>query len=186
VIVDPRQVKSREALITAAIDLVDERELGEISVTDLASRAGLTRMTFYQHFADRDALLQAAGAERFESALGDFGTGEGQRRGLLAGSQVLLDHLSEHRVFYQRLVLGTSGIQTYQAIQAFLSDRIARAAALDGIELDEAQRLFLGGGAMAHISRWLDDDAARVFPEDSTAEAIAALISSYIRAPGPR
>lgn len=183
---DPRQVKSREALIAAAIDLVDERELAEISVTDLAGRAGLTRMTFYQHFPDRDALLQAAGAERFESALGDFGTGEGQRRGLLAGSQVLLAHLSAHRVFYQRLVLGTSGIETYQAIQSFLADRIARAAALDGIELDDAQRLFLGGGAMAHISRWLDDEAAAVLPEDSTAEAIAALISTYIRAAAAR
>jgi AcrR family transcriptional regulator len=184
--VDPRQVKSREALIAAAIELVDERELADISVTDLASRAGLTRMTFYQHFPDRDALLQAAGAERFESALGDFGTGAGQRRGLLAGSQVLLDHLSAHRIFYQRLVLGTSGIETYQAIQAFLSDRIGRASALDGIELDEAQRLFLGGGAMAHISRWLDDDAAPVFPQETTAEGIAALIATYIRATSDR
>lgn len=183
---DPRQVKSREALIAAAIELVDERELADISVTDLSGRAGLTRMTFYQHFADRDALLQAAGAERFESALGDFGAAEGQRRGLLAGSQVLLSHLSTHRIFYQRLVLGSSGIETYQAIQSFLADRISRAAALDGIELDEAQRLFLGGGAMAHVSRWLDDDAAPVLPEDSTAEAIATLISTYIRAASPR
>ncbi len=183
---DPRQAKSREALIAAAIALVDERELADISVTDLAGRAGLTRMTFYQHFADRDALLQAAGAERFESALGDFGTGEGQRRGLLAGSQVLLDHLSSHRVFYQRLVLGTSGIETYQAIQNFLADRIARAALLDGIELSEAQRIFLGGGAMAHVSRWLDDDAAPVFAAESTAEEIAGLIATHIRAAGSR
>lgn len=183
---DPRQAKSREALIAAAIDLVDERELADISVTDLASCAGLTRMTFYQHFPDRDALLQAAGAERFESALGDFGVAEGQRRGLAAGSQVLLDHLSAHRVFYQRLVLGTSGIETYQAIQNFLADRIARTAALDGVELDEATRIFLGGGAMAHISRWLDDEAEPVFPAETTAAAIAALIATHIRAASPR
>ncbi len=179
---DPRQVKSREALVAAAIDLVDERELADISVTDLAARAGLTRMTFYQHFPDRDALLQAAGAERLESALSDVGMGEGQRRGLLAGSEVLLEHLSAHRVFYQRLVLGASGIQTYQAIQTFLAERIARAATFDGITLSEAQKLFLGGGAMAHISHWLRDDAPAVFPEESIAESIAALIASYIMA----
>jgi AcrR family transcriptional regulator len=182
--VDPRQVKSREALVAAAIDLVDHQDLAEISVTDLASRAGLTRMTFYQHFPDRDSLLQTAGAERFSSALGDFGAGDGQRRGLVAGSQILLEHLSSHRVFYQRLVLGTSGIETYQAIQNFLSDRIALAAAVDGITLNVAQKIFLGGGAMAHIARWLSDDADPVFPADSTAESIAALIAGYIRASG--
>ena len=179
---DPRQLKSRAALIAAAIALVDERDVVDISVTDLAGRAGLTRMTFYQHFPDRDSLLQAAGVERFESALVDFGAAEGQRRGLVVGSRVLLDLLSKNRVFYQRLLNGTSGIQTYQAIQTFLGDRIAIAASFDGIELDEAQRVFLGGGAMAHISRWLSDEAAPVFPADATAESIAALIANYIRA----
>jgi AcrR family transcriptional regulator len=179
---DPRQLKSRAALIAAAITLVDERDVADISVTDLAARAGLTRMTFYQHFADRDALLQAAGVERFEAALVDFGAGEGQRRGLVAGSQVLLDLLAQNRVFYQRLLSGTSGIQTYQAIQTFLGIRIAIAASFEGIELDEAQRLFLGGGAMAHISRWLSDDAAPIFPAGATAESIATLIANYIRA----
>jgi AcrR family transcriptional regulator len=179
---DPRQQKSRAALIAAAMALVDERDVADISVTDLAGRAGLTRMTFYQHFPDRDSLLQAAGVERFESALGGFGEGDGQRRGLVAGSQALLGLLSANRVFYQRLLRGTSGIQTYRAIQTFLGDRIAIAAGFDGIELDEAQRLFLGGGAMAHISRWLSDDEAPVFPEDSTAESIAGMIAKYIRA----
>ena len=179
---DPRQLKSRSALIAAAIALVDERDVADISVTDLASRAGLTRMTFYQHFPDRDSLLQAAGVERFESALVDFGAAEGQRRGLVAGSQVLLDLLSAHRVFYQRLLNGTSGIQTYQAIQTFLGERIAIAASFEGVTLNEPERMFLGGGAMAHISRWLNDDATPVFPEGSTAESIAALIARYIRA----
>jgi AcrR family transcriptional regulator len=180
--VDPRQLKSRAALIAAAIALVDEREVADISVTDLAGRAGLTRMTFYQHFADRDALLQAAGVERFEAALVDFGEGEGQRRGLVAASHALLELLSENRTFYQRLLNGSSGIQTYRAIQTYLGDRIAISARFDGIELDEAQRLFLGGGAMAHIARWLSDDAAPVFPADALAESIAGLIATYIQA----
>jgi hypothetical protein len=37
---------------------------------------------------------------------------------------------------------------------------------------------------MAHIARWLSDDADPVFPADSTAESIAALIAGYIRASG--
>jgi AcrR family transcriptional regulator len=179
---DPRQQKSRSALIAAAIALVDERDVADISVTDLANRAGLTRMTFYQHFPDRDALLQAAGVERFGSVLGEFGEGVGQRRGLAAGAEVVVGHLSQHRIFYSRLLAGTSGIQIYRAIQSFLADRIAIAASNEGTDLDEATKLFLGGGAMAHIARWLDESAEPVFPSADPAPAIAALIESQIRA----
>lgn len=179
---DPRQQKSRSALIAAAIELVDERDVTGISVTDLAGRAGVTRMTFYQHFPDRDALLQAAGVERFGSVLSEFGEGAGQRRGLAAGAKLLVEHLSRYRVFYGRLIGGTAGIQTYQAIQAFLANRIAIAAAGEGVQLDEAQKLFLGGGAMAHISRWLDEDAEPVFAASDPSADIAGLIAGYIRA----
>jgi AcrR family transcriptional regulator len=180
--VDPRQQKSRAALVAAAIELVDERDVAEISVTDLAGRAGLTRMTFYQHFPDRDSLLQAAGVARFEFVLDEFVQEEGQRKSLAEGSDLLLDHLSRHRIFYQRLLSGTAGLQTYQAIQSFLAQRIAFAASAEGVLLDEPRKVFLGGGAMALISRWLDDDAALILPPATAASATAELIAGFIRA----
>ena len=45
--------------------LVEEREIDEISVTDLATAAGVTRMTFYQYFPDKGTLLRAAGGRAY-------------------------------------------------------------------------------------------------------------------------
>lgn len=54
---DVRQVRTREALFRAIRELASERTLAEITVTDVALRAGISRPTFYAHAASPGALL---------------------------------------------------------------------------------------------------------------------------------
>lgn len=51
--------RTREALITAALELFAEDGLDTPSLDAICDRAGYTRGAFYVHFADRDALLVA-------------------------------------------------------------------------------------------------------------------------------
>ncbi|MCC8358245.1 MAG: TetR/AcrR family transcriptional regulator [Oscillospiraceae bacterium] len=48
---------SRECLRTALIHLLREKELQKISVTELVSRAGVSRATFYRNYATKEDLL---------------------------------------------------------------------------------------------------------------------------------
>ncbi|GGF22745.1 TetR/AcrR family transcriptional regulator [Subtercola lobariae] len=154
---DPRPARSREALINAAIALVDARGADEISVTDLAAAAGVTRMTFYQHFTDRNALLQAAGIARFEGALDQFRAADGSS--FEAALISLFLHMAENRTFYQRLNEGRSGLQVYLAIQNYIAEQIASSTLFAGAPLSALQKVFLGGGAMAYTTDWLDSDS---------------------------
>lgn len=54
---DPRIVRSRAALREALISLIEERGLDSVTVNDLCQRAGLNRGTFYNHFQDKENLL---------------------------------------------------------------------------------------------------------------------------------
>ena len=54
---DRRIARSKRALRTALIELMEERGLGGLSVNDLCARADLNRGTFYNHFHDTDDLL---------------------------------------------------------------------------------------------------------------------------------
>lgn len=54
---DPRIARSRQALRTALIQLIEERGIDGFSVNDLCQRAGLNRGTFYNHFRDKEQLL---------------------------------------------------------------------------------------------------------------------------------
>ena len=54
---DPRIARSKAALREAMIELMEERGFDDFTVGDLCARAGLNRGTFYNHFKDKDELL---------------------------------------------------------------------------------------------------------------------------------
>lgn len=59
---------ARERLVVAAVDLFTEQGYDETTVAQIAERAGVTRSTFFRHFADKRELL-AAGQETLSQLL---------------------------------------------------------------------------------------------------------------------
>lgn len=57
---DPRIARTRQSLQQALFELARERELDDISIADIAERAGVNRSSFYQHYSDKDTLLADA------------------------------------------------------------------------------------------------------------------------------
>jgi AcrR family transcriptional regulator len=59
---EPEQVAAdqRQRLINAMVQLADKNGYAATTVADLIARAEVSRKTFYEHFADREALLLAA------------------------------------------------------------------------------------------------------------------------------
>jgi AcrR family transcriptional regulator len=57
---DRRVRRTHAALQNALIQLVEERDLGHISVADIADQAGVSRSTFYDHYSDVHELAEAA------------------------------------------------------------------------------------------------------------------------------
>ncbi len=55
---DPRVIRTRQALDQAFAALLREKGFQAITVQDIARRAGLNRATFYAHFPDKHALLE--------------------------------------------------------------------------------------------------------------------------------
>src|SRR5690606_15118949 len=68
--VDPRIARTRRSLQEALFELARERGLDEISVADIAERAGVNRSSFYQHYSDKDTLL----ADAIDAVVEEAGT----------------------------------------------------------------------------------------------------------------
>jgi AcrR family transcriptional regulator len=62
---DPRIVRSRHLLMEALAKLLIHKSFDEISVQEISDEATLNRATFYLHYPDKNALLQAMAAARF-------------------------------------------------------------------------------------------------------------------------
>ena len=68
-ILDPRIRRTRLALQQALDKLLQEKELDRISVQDITDAAAVNRATFYDHYADKFALLESMVGSRFGDLL---------------------------------------------------------------------------------------------------------------------
>jgi AcrR family transcriptional regulator len=66
---DPRVLRSRRMLMDALVKLLLHKEFDDISVQEIADEATLNRATFYLHYPDKYALLQAMTGARFRDLL---------------------------------------------------------------------------------------------------------------------
>jgi AcrR family transcriptional regulator len=58
--IDPRKKRTRDELLAAFFKLVLSRRYHEIRIADILSGSGVSRSTFYEHFASKDELLCAS------------------------------------------------------------------------------------------------------------------------------
>jgi AcrR family transcriptional regulator len=66
---DPRILRSRRMLMDALERLLKKKEFEDISVQEIADDATLNRATFYLHYPDKNALLQAMAESRFRDLI---------------------------------------------------------------------------------------------------------------------
>ena len=70
---DPRILRSRRMLMDSLVRLLKKKEFNDISVQEIADEATLNRATFYLHYPDKSALLQAMTESRFRDLMGRRG-----------------------------------------------------------------------------------------------------------------
>jgi AcrR family transcriptional regulator len=111
--VDRRVRRTQATLQRALIDLVQERDLSQINVADVADRADVSRSTFYDHYTDVHELAEAACTsmldDMFRSVLGIYAarahpSAEVQDPALTG----FFAHFAEHAGLYRSL-LGPTG-----------------------------------------------------------------------------
>src|SRR5262247_3630691 len=67
---DRRVRRTQATLQRALIDLVQERDLSQITVADVADRADVSRSTFYHHYQDVHELAEAACTSMLDDMFG--------------------------------------------------------------------------------------------------------------------
>jgi AcrR family transcriptional regulator len=68
---DPRVRRTRQLLQSALRNLMQSKNFDEIAVQDIAEAATVNRATFYDHYTDKYALLEAMVAGGFHQLLGE-------------------------------------------------------------------------------------------------------------------
>ncbi|MBO9578026.1 MAG: TetR/AcrR family transcriptional regulator [Microbacteriaceae bacterium] len=161
---DPRSARTRQALRQAALQLASERALDEITIGDIAERAGVNRSSFYQHYSDKETLLADALDEIVEevgaSLEGPLKTPDRVPAGIIR----FLEHVEAHAGLYA-WALGPHGSAVVTArIWSRVDDLVRRHLALAGddapdvgvpIEIFAAS---VAGSGFGAVRAWLESD----------------------------
>jgi AcrR family transcriptional regulator len=121
-----RNERSRQAILTATADLLDEVGYTKLAVEAIAARAGVGKQTIYRWWPDKgavvlDAYLVLVGADQ-DLALPDSGDFEADLRKVLG---FMVDSLAEP-VFEQRYRALLTAIQDNPELAAALLDRLLK------------------------------------------------------------
>lgn len=173
----------RDRLRQAAFDLIQERRVERISVSDITQRAGVSRQVFYQHFRDRDdAVAGAVAASLQDTALAGDPAGDDP----VALIHRLCDYTAEHAALYRNLYPSAASQQTADAYRELIRPACTRLAAglpgrrrHDDTMATNAVANFLIGG-LIEVSRLESEHPAT----ETRAEDLRARIDACLAAVG--
>jgi AcrR family transcriptional regulator len=160
------QRETRERIARAAAELHEEKGVAHTTVAEIARRAGVTRLTVYNHFADLSELLPACAAH-YEALhpLPDFGDARDPRAALA----LLYRWYRETEPMFGKLFSDRSSVpeldrfleQNIDRTLAELADELAAAVSVRGQHGHALIRLALDFWTWRRLSReGLDDDDA--------------------------
>ncbi len=148
------RTESRQAIITAATELVRETSYGALTVDDVMRAAGFSRTIFYRHFDDLADLLQrAAGAAFAELFEIERGLAAAAARGPLeiipAAIEPAVDVYARHgpllRAIAEAAIVDEQIAAAQQSVRgrfdALLADAIAAMPATAGLERTATEQL---------------------------------------------
>jgi len=162
--VDPRSLRTRRALQQAALDLGIERPLDEITIGDIAERAGVNRSSFYQHYSDKETLLADALDAIVEEAGASIEVPMEPTAQPPAGLVDYLHHVDDHAALY-RWALGSHGsavvtARLWERVETLVRQHLelaGDASPFDGIP-DDVVAAGIAGSALGAVRVWLDGE----------------------------
>ena len=174
-------------LVKAAITLFDERGYEATTVAEITEAAGLTKRTFFRHFADkREVLFLGSGElqEHWVSAVANAPTDAGALAAIQVGLTAVAELFVERHPFARiraRIVAANPDLRERELIKlATLTEALAAALRARGVADPAAELAAQTGVTIFHsaFGRWVrQDDPAALGPlmDESLAELRAVV-----------
>jgi AcrR family transcriptional regulator len=172
---DPRVLRSRRMLMESLARLMIKKEFEDISVQEIADEATLNRATFYLHYPDKNALLQAMTSIRFRNLIErrglTFTDCNGALRAIALG---VCDYLAETTSCPGQLAQIPLEGSIIPVIEGMFKEGISRHTLAPGVD----------AALLATTAAWAVFGAARRWfqtPDRILAEEMAAKIETMVR-----
>lgn len=164
---DRRVQKTKRAITHALADLLQEKKLDDITITELCRVADINRKTFYMHFSSLEDVFQyiVNGIRTgFFEIQQQFNSSAGYE--LRASISLQLERINADLPYFQALAKGNEYHRLYMEIMQVMED--ARLQFTHSTENTVKYVLrFLHGAYLATLTDWLRDPEGRTYQDVS-------------------
>ncbi len=143
---DPRVKRTRDLLCHALMQLLDGKDWGEISTSEICRRAGVARSSFYEHYQGKADLLDELFAGQMQQVVLNAEPGAP-----LGGLDWLCDQVGAAPEFFARAMSGGRGDSLLPRFRAALAAKQAEELAARGIADAEQVAAYIIGGSMGFL-----------------------------------
>jgi AcrR family transcriptional regulator len=175
---DPRVAKTRAALGEAVLALAAEKPFADITIMEIAERAGVGYASFFRHYRDKDALL-AEVADELVDDLTAIIMPAMQDEDTSAASRAICRFVDEHRLIARALLSGGAESEVRMRI-------VRRSIAHDhkpSTGSSVPQELLMGhcvSATLGLLTWWLEQGEA--LSPDTMGDVIDRLVMAPVRA----
>lgn len=174
---DARQVRSRNALCGALLDLLQETSFDHLTIREITARAGTGYATFFRHYPTKEALLGDVAADEISTLMGKTAlllTGADRYLSILD----LCNYVDQHRMLWSALLTGgAAGIVREEMLRQakMIGDQDERQCP-DWLPRDLAARFGIGS-SIDLLTWWLEQESSY------TPEEIAVMLDRLVIGP---
>jgi AcrR family transcriptional regulator len=163
---DPRVLRTRAALLEALMQLLHQKDWGEITTSDICRRAGVARSSLYEHISGKGEILD----EIFAAHMGEICI-TGGKGDPLCTLDWLVGHIAQAPDFFARAVAGRRGDTLLPRFRAALTRKLEEELSARAIPEPGPKAAYLIGGSLAYLG---------AAPEGGTAEALQKMAAQVI------
>jgi len=176
---DPRVTKTRAALAEAVLSLAAEKPFADVTITEIAERAGVGYASFFRHYKDKDALLSAV-ADALVDDLTAIIMPAMQHDDTAAASLAICRYVADNRSISRALLAGGAETTVRRHI---VSRSIAQSTIWNTPPRELPAELLVTHSVVATLGLltwWLDQ--GKDIPIETMARLVDRLVMSPVRA----
>lgn len=185
---DLRILKTQERLQNALLELLEAKELKEITVKEICDKAGISRNAFYQHYGYKEDLydqMVARATEGIRDSLMPIiqDASVVTEDTIISYAKHIIEGISEVRELIYVMLKGDDGIFLRQLTDLIFGQNLTNALSFFDMKDSAELRLyyeFQSAGMAAFIIKWILDEG---LSEEKAAELFARIL---LQSPGKK
>ena len=176
---DRRVIKTKHAIFKAFVELLNEKDINQITITDIAKRANINRKTFYNYYSDVNGVMEEIQSLVVAAFIKNIGTIEFTNMAdFLTEIFIKFTETVNKDLEFFNLLFKTNNrsfliVKIVEALKEYVQKRIEESNELDIPRFEVVSNFYLSGVLSVYMNWFMNN-------YDQSIEEISALLTELV------